>query len=42
VDRVKVGDGKPGPITMKLQKAFFDILKTGIDSHGWLKFIYND
>ena len=42
VDRVKVGDGKPGPVTMKLQKAFFDILKTGIDSHGWLKFIYND
>ena len=42
VDRVKVADGKPGPVTKKLQKAFFDILQTGADSHGWLKFIYND
>ena len=26
VDRKLVGDGKPGPITLKLQKAFFDIV----------------
>jgi branched-chain amino acid aminotransferase len=42
VDKVKVGDGKPGPVTMKLQKAFFDIVKNGNDSHNWLKFVYND
>ncbi len=42
VDKVTVGDGKPGPITIKLQKAFFDILKNGTDTHNWLKFVYND
>ena len=42
VDRVKVADGKPGPVTMKMQKAFFDIVKNGNDSHHWLKFVYND
>jgi branched-chain amino acid aminotransferase len=42
VDKVKVGDGKPGPVTMKLQKTFFDILKSGTDTRNWLKFVYND
>ena len=42
VDRVKVADGKPGPVTKKMQKAFFDIVKNGNDSHHWLKFVYND
>jgi len=42
VDKIKVGDGKPGPVTMKLQKAFFDIVKNGNDPHKWLKFVYND
>jgi branched-chain amino acid aminotransferase len=42
VDKVKVADGKPGPITMKMQKAFFDIVKNGNDTHDWLKFVYND
>jgi branched-chain amino acid aminotransferase len=39
VDRVKVADGKPGSITMKLQAAFFDIVKNGKDPHGWLKYV---
>jgi branched-chain amino acid aminotransferase len=42
VDRVKVADGKPGPITMKMQKSFFDIVKNGNDPHRWLKYVYND
>lgn len=42
VDRTKVGDGKPGPITMKLQKAFFDIVKDGKDTYRWLTPVYND
>jgi len=42
VDNIKVGDGKPGPITMSMQKAFFDVVKNGNDTHDWLKFIYND
>lgn len=42
VDKIKVGDGKPGPITMGLQKAFFDVVRNGNDSHKWLKFVYSD
>jgi branched-chain amino acid aminotransferase len=42
VDKIKVADGKPGPVTMKLQKAYFDVVKNGNDPHKWLKFVYND
>ena len=42
VDHQQVGDGKPGPVTMHMQKAFFDIVKNANDNHGWLKFVYND
>jgi len=42
VDKMKVGDGKPGPVTMRLQKKFFDIVKSANDPHNWLKFVYND
>ena len=42
VDKVPVGTGKPGPVTMKLQKLFFDVVKNGKDPHNWLKFVYND
>jgi branched-chain amino acid aminotransferase len=39
VDRCKVGSGKPGPVTMKLQKTFFDIVKNGNDPHNWLTYV---
>ncbi|MBM2840249.1 MAG: branched-chain-amino-acid aminotransferase [Bacteroidetes bacterium] len=42
VDKVQVGNGKPGPMTMKLQKMFFDVVRNGKDERGWLKFVYND
>ena len=42
VDKVQVGDGKPGPVTLKLQKLFFDVVKNANDKHHWLKFVYND
>lgn len=42
VDKQKVADGKPGRITMELQKNFFDIVKNANDPHNWLKFVYND
>jgi branched-chain amino acid aminotransferase len=42
VDRQQVGNGKPGPVTMAMQKQFFDIVKNANDKHGWLKFVYND
>jgi branched-chain amino acid aminotransferase len=42
VDRFPINDGKPGPITRDVQKGFFDVVKNGNDSHGWLKFVFND
>jgi branched-chain amino acid aminotransferase len=42
VDKVLVADGKPGPITKQLQKAFFEVVKDAKDTRHWLKFVYND
>ncbi|HXX63988.1 MAG TPA: branched-chain amino acid transaminase, partial [Bacteroidota bacterium] len=42
VDKVSVADGKPGPVTLQIQKAFFNIVKSAMDPHHWLKFVYND
>ncbi|HLX13344.1 MAG TPA: branched-chain amino acid transaminase [Bacteroidota bacterium] len=42
VDRYVIGEGKPGPITKEVQKAFFDVVEGGNDKWGWLKFVYND
>jgi branched-chain amino acid aminotransferase len=42
VDKLKVGEGKPGPVTKKLQKEFLEIVHDAKDSHGWLHFIYTD
>jgi branched-chain amino acid aminotransferase len=37
VDRVKIGKGRRGPVTEKLQKAFFAIVNgTEKDRRGWL------
>jgi branched-chain amino acid aminotransferase len=37
VDRVKVGEGRRGPITERLQKEFFGIVNgTAADPFGWL------
>jgi branched-chain amino acid aminotransferase len=38
IDRLPVADGKPGPITKRLQAAFDAITRGGIDKHGWLSF----
>lgn len=42
VDRLPVGDGKPGPITRDMQNRFFDVVHNGNDAWGWLKFVDND
>ncbi len=42
VNGLKVGDGTPGPITKEVQKRFFDTVHNGNDTHGWLKFVFND
>ncbi len=39
IDRIKVGEGKPGPITRQLQKRFMQVVEEGIDPHGWLNFV---
>jgi branched-chain amino acid aminotransferase len=39
VDRISIGEGKPGPMTKELQKAFFDVIHNGNDKHKWLNFI---
>lgn len=37
VDRIEIGSGRRGPITEKLQTAFFDIVEgRAEDRHGWL------
>ncbi|MGH7732029.1 MAG: branched-chain amino acid transaminase [Candidatus Eiseniibacteriota bacterium] len=37
VDRIAVGDGKPGRITRALQDAFFAVVRGDVaDRHGWL------
>jgi len=37
VDRIPVGKGKRGPITQRIQKAFFEIVEGLVpDRHGWL------
>ena len=37
VDRIPVGKGKRGPVTARIQKAFFDIVEGAVpDRHGWL------
>jgi branched-chain amino acid aminotransferase len=42
VDRIAVGAGRPGPVTLDLQKRFFDIVHGGEDPHGWLTFVYRE
>lgn len=41
IDRIKIGAGKPGPITHQMQDRFFKIVKSGEDDHGWLSFVYD-
>ena len=37
VDRIPVGEGKPGPITQRIQREYLGIAKGKIpDRHGWL------
>jgi len=36
IDKIVVGEGKPGPVTKAIQQAFFDIVKNGNDKFKWL------
>ena len=40
VDRIPVGDGTPGPITLAIRKAFLDIVTGAVeDRYGWLDYV---
>ncbi len=41
VDKIKVGAGKPGPVTREMQQRFFKVVKDGEDNHNWLTFVYD-
>lgn len=41
VDKIPVGNGKPGPMTRALQDAFFAVINgQAPDRHGWLTYVY--
>ena|SRR5579872_2395413 len=41
IDKIKIGEGRRGPITERLQRAFFDVVNAeGPDRHSWLTFVY--
>jgi len=41
VDKIKIGEGNPGPVTKRLQTAFFDVVGNANDKHNWLEFVYD-
>jgi len=41
VDKQQVGNGRRGPVTEALQRAFFDVINGDVpDTHGWLTYVY--
>jgi branched-chain amino acid aminotransferase len=43
VDGKPVGDGKPGPLTRRMQRLFFGLFDgTTADTHGWLESVADD
>jgi len=40
IDKIVIGSGKRGPLTEKVQAAFFEVIGgTRADAHGWLTFV---
>jgi len=43
VDKITIGSGSRGPITQRLQRAYFDVINGEIpDHHGWLTYVHLD
>ena len=41
VDRIDVGSGRRGPITVAIQERFYDVIHgRAPDTHGWLTYVY--
>jgi branched-chain amino acid aminotransferase len=40
VDHIRIGNGKPGPITLQLQQAYLQVARGEVeDRHGWLTYV---
>ena len=40
VDHIKIGTGRPGPVTLQLQQRFLQIARGEVDDpHGWLTYV---
>jgi branched-chain amino acid aminotransferase len=40
IDKIVIGSGRRGPLTEKVQAAFFEVTAgTRADAHGWLTFV---
>jgi branched-chain amino acid aminotransferase len=43
IDRMQIGNGRRGPITEAVQRAFFDVINgEAPDTHGWLTYVYQE
>jgi branched-chain amino acid aminotransferase len=41
VDKIRIGNGRRGPVTEALQRAFFDVVNGNVpDTHRWLTYVY--
>jgi branched-chain amino acid aminotransferase len=41
IDKIVIGQGRRGPVTEALQRAFFDVVNGNVaDTHGWLTYVY--
>ncbi len=39
IDRITIGAGTAGPVTRRIQSAFFGIIREAVDPAGWLTFV---
>lgn len=43
IDKVRIGEGRRGPVTAALQQAFFAVVSGEVpDTHGWLTYVYEE
>jgi branched-chain amino acid aminotransferase len=41
IDKIVIGPGHRGPVTERLQRAFFEVINGTVpDTHGWLTYVY--
>ena len=41
LDKITIGNGRRGPVTEALQRAFFDVINGEVpDTYNWLTYVY--